>query len=93
MLCKDLGCGHAFTNTHHNMEGKVTILAMYLTKHTTNLTDSVIVENEDMDPYAGIYFRPACSNKPAVVVCSGKGFFEEICTLHVEYVHLFYKSF
>ena len=61
MLCKDLGCGHALTNTHHNMEGTVSILAMYPSKHTTNLTDSVIMK-KDKDT--------VCDDIPTVV-CSG----------------------
>ena len=63
MLCKDLGCGRGFTGIDQDGEGEVTVLAMYPTRHTTNLTGSIIVEND-----RGIY----CNGKPAAVVCSGK---------------------
>ena len=84
MLCKDLGCGHAFTGIDQNISGTVTILAMNPTKHTTNLTESIIVENENPIPRRKV----PCSNETAVVVCSGKGHFEELPTLHLEYLHI-----
>ena len=63
MLCKDLGCGAAFSGIEQNIKGNVSILAMYPTNHTTNLTESIIVKAEP---------QTICDDKPAFVVCQGK---------------------
>ena len=70
MLCKDLGCGQAFTGIKQP-GGKpalpVKVLAMHSTRQTTTLTESIIVR-KDRDTN--------CDDKPAFVVCSGKRYFE-----------------
>ena len=62
MLCKDLGCGAAFSGMEQNIKGEVSILAMFPTNHTTNLTESIIVKAEP---------QTNC-DKTAFVVCQGK---------------------
>ena len=46
-----------------NIKGDVTILAMYPTNHTTNLTESIILKPEP---------QINCDDKTAFVVCLGK---------------------
>ena len=70
MLCKDLACGRGFTGIDQDGEGEVTVLAMYPSRHTTNLTGSITVENKPVEVGSLGSFTP-CSTKPAVVVCSG----------------------